>query len=133
MTVIGIRHLTHNQVVAGSSPAGGADAASVFSGLVNSGELSNAELSDIQVARANVVSQTKGQYMMAIYSPENVGTILFLSFGTGSSSSSTLRQKGYKFLTTNLRSFAVAESKALSALASKGVKGFTNHGAQGLL
>ena len=67
---------------------------------------------------------------MAIYSPENVGTILFLSFGTGSSSSSTLRQKGYKFLTTNLRSFAVAESKALSALASKGVKGFTNHGAQ---
>ena len=69
---------------------------------MNSGELSNAELSDIQVARANVVSQTKGQYMMAIYSPENVGTILFLSFGTGSSSSSTLRQKGYKFLTTNL-------------------------------
>jgi hypothetical protein len=104
------------------------DAADFFLDIIESGELTNSDLTDIGSARKDIVERTKLEYVMAIFNPQNVGTILFMSLGTGGNVTSTLRQKGYQFLTTRFKQFAIAEAKAMTQLGSKGITGFTTHG-----
>jgi RHS repeat-associated protein len=57
------------------------EAADLFSELMNS-ELTNAEFAVLSEFRAEIVNQTKAKYMMAIFSPNNVGTMLFLGMAS---------------------------------------------------
>lgn len=63
--------------------------------------MSNDELSGLQEVRhevrGEVQSYGQGMAMMNIFSPDNVGTILFMFMGSGGTSK-TLREQGYKFL-----------------------------------
>jgi|SRR5690554_1041486 len=62
------------------------DAADFFIDIIASEELTNSELTELTEIRESIVDSTKAEYMMAIFSPDIVGTILFISLGTGGSS-----------------------------------------------
>lgn len=55
---------------------GYSDAADFFKDAYRNGDLSTAEIAQLARMRTELVGKIKAQYMMAIFSPDNVGTIL---------------------------------------------------------
>src|SRR5690554_7838094 len=84
-----------------------------MSELVNSGDLSNSELTELHDVRSQLYLKTQLEYVKASFNPESLGTILFMSLGTGSAGlQSTAAKFSPKFASSSAKVWSSISSQA---------------------
>jgi hypothetical protein len=94
-------------------------AADFLSNLSGSGGLSNADLTELTSLRSDIVSRTKTEYMRAIFSPENVGTIIGLSL---TSFSTSIQTKAFRYIPRGANFAAIATQRLENTLIPGGAR-----------